>query len=265
MRIKSSTITWIYSVLGTIGFGFYFFAGGDYGYLVGLGVIVIAATAGVTLTTLSNKQSLDQMRILVDQTGFTLLPGRTPMPGSTPSGLFGLSSKADQWPESADFAAYFDGFRIGEKRSVGPAVYGTDSNGITWFLLNYEYTNSSYHGVSRHFAVVLARTNLVLPAVAILRKQDKGLTLADLNTASEPVDLSCNSQPQYIVKSFDQASANHLLSADFISALMRLPQYDWSFNGPFIMATIYDDDQAVTFLGMKSGIEAIIAVIPENA
>ena len=264
MRIRNSITTLVYSVIGGAGLtAYYTTRNSDYGYLVGLAMIVVAAIAGVTMMAISAKQELEQMKIVALQTGFKLLPSKTPMFGDTPPGLFGLSFKSDKYPESADFAQYFGGFMTGEKRASGPGVFGTDGSGITWFILEYQYTDSSYHGVNQQFGFVCARTNFSLPPVSMLANSGGGrLTLVELPFEGIPYNLGGGLEQRFNVTVADPSAAEQLLTNKMVEAIRQLPEYDYAFNGPFIIASLYDEGQANILLSMKVSIEKLIAEVP---
>src|SRR4029079_5655180 len=110
---------------------------------------------------------------------------------------------------------------------------GNDSNEVTWFVFEYEYTDSSYHGVSRQFALVLAKTGLNMPLVSVCPCNARGrLTIADFSGADLSY-LSTGPEQRFAVKDPNPPSADQVLTAKVVETLLHLPDYDYAFSGPY--------------------------------
>lgn len=201
----------------------------------GLVLVLIGAICGVSAVVNFNTKRKRVFRRLAEYRHMNFLSKQTPI-GEDPNAekIFGWP-QPDIWPASADFAGYFPLFQEGSVRYVGPCAYGTDNDGILWFLLDFRRVDGSGWGcVEQQFSLIVAKLPFSLPVANISTGRKTLPWFIFMGLPEVLVEPKEDFKP-YQVWSDNHAWASKLMTPETMQPLLDREIELLQTNGPCLM------------------------------
>ncbi len=229
-------------------------------------VAILVVPAVIVIWFLSEKERkrrAAELSILADNLNLNFL--EYGMPYENPNGFFsfaGTSDPNESPTNSAVFVPVFPLFNQGSSRTISPALIGSDQAGNYWYLFEYRYTISTGKSSTTYrFTVALVSATVAFPEMT-LEPENVGFTIGKFLGMRELQVESEEFNQRYFVKTSDEKMSLDLLHPVAIECLLRQPNYEWSFSGPFAMIHVMGQLEPSQIVSMKGCIDEFLSQIP---